>query len=158
MAFSVEFTVDGLVPRPQGSKKWVGGNRFIEASKQLPKWRETVQKEAEKHSPDVPLNCPVRIDLHFVFPMPQSRSKVDKLRGWVWKQTMPDVDKLQRGVFDALTKAGMVHDDARFVRGSFSKREVYGSTGGVTVKITELVYDDIGQGHLLKVKDVNGDQ
>lgn len=155
--FQCEFTVEGIIPRPQGSKKWVGGHRFVEASKGLPAWREAVQTEAEKFVPEVPLNCPVRVDLHFVFPMPASRSKIDKLRGWVWKQTMPDVDKLQRGVFDALTKSRIIHDDARIVRGTFSKREVYGSTGGVTVKVTELVYDDVGQGHLLNVKEVNGD-
>lgn len=154
--FQCEFNVEGIA-RPQGSKKWVGGHRFVEASAGLPKWRDAVKKEAEKHAPAEPLNCPVRVDLHFVFPMPSSRSKADKLRGWVWKQTMPDSDKLMRAVFDALTQSKLIHDDARIARGSFSKREVYGATGGVTVKVTELVYDDLGQGHLLKVKDITNE-
>ena len=42
--------------------------------------------------------------------------KRDRVRGVKWRTVKPDLDKLCRAVFDALTDAGVITDDARIVQ------------------------------------------
>jgi len=62
-----------------------------------------------------PLDGPLHCAIVFRFPMPQSRPKADFVRGWCWKVSVPDADKLTRACFDSITSGGLIHDDARIV-------------------------------------------
>ena len=65
------FSVEG-VPRPQGSKRAVGGGRFIEASKYLPEWRKSVVGAAREAHEGEPIQGAVTVTAEFVFPRPKA--------------------------------------------------------------------------------------
>ncbi len=116
----IDFTVAG-VPQPQGSAKAFipkGWNRAIITSdnKKLKPWRQEIAamaQEAMKRVSDIPnwhvTEGPVEVTCYFYFQKPKSTKK-----SVTQKITKPDIDKLLRGVLDALT--GIVfRDDAQVV-------------------------------------------
>lgn len=114
------FTVYG-VAAAQGSKSFKGmvvGKRgqqiprLVESSKELPKWRETVRKQAwaEWHG-KAPLDIPLVVVMTFTLPKPASAPKTRRS----WPMRKPDASKLARAVEDSLTDAGVFADDARIV-------------------------------------------
>jgi Holliday junction resolvase RusA-like endonuclease len=119
----LHFTVLGH-PEPQGSVRAFmpkGWNRPVLTSdnKDLKAWRGVVaiaaQKACKADGRRFPVDAAaaVQIDLHFCF-------KAPKRGGGTYKTTRPDIDKLIRGVLDALT--GIVYaDDAQVVRVIASK-------------------------------------
>jgi Holliday junction resolvase RusA-like endonuclease len=80
---------------------------MIEASKKVGPWREAVKEAASFLSED-PLDGPLYIEMKFYLQKPKT---VKRLLPTV----PPDLDKLVRGLFDALTQAGIWHDDALVV-------------------------------------------
>jgi len=104
------FEVYGI-PAPQGSKKSIGNNRFIEASKKLPAWRKAVTAaalDALALCDWVKLSGPA--ELHVVFFMPRPQSVTANKRQL--PVVPPDLDKLIRGVADACSDAGVWEDDS----------------------------------------------
>lgn len=101
------------VPRPQGSKRHVGNGRLVEASKYLPAWREDVKTVCRVHMMDNQdqrkFTEPVHATLNFYLPRPPSINRA-------WPSVAPDLDKLCRGVFDALEQSGVIENDALIVR------------------------------------------
>ena len=61
------------------------------------------------------LDCPIQMQLHFRLIKPKSRPK--KV---IWPEKKPDMDKLLRAVFDALT-GSIYTDDARVVHLTMTK-------------------------------------
>lgn len=104
---SILFDVVGR-PAPQGSKKHVGGGRFVEASKHLPAWRKAVTLAAKNVYSGDPFTDPVRVRIVFRLEKPKS-TKYDFAPAG-----KPDIDKLVRGCFDALSGVCFV-DDAQVV-------------------------------------------
>jgi len=103
----IEFFVPG-VPRPQGSKDHVGGGRMVESSKGLTEWRWRVGLAANQARHGAPLHTgAVRATLVFVMPRPKT---LDRNAPTPPMTTPPDVDKLVRGVLDALTGTLIVDD------------------------------------------------
>lgn len=138
MTHLVEFEVVG-VPKPQGSMKAfnAGGHARMKPSggAEFASWRNAVAKAARDITghPDItaPYDGPLGLSVEFRFPMPASRPKRDRVNGSCWKTTAPDTDKLIRTIGDALTAAGLVTDDARFVAIEARKIETTGWTGAV---------------------------
>lgn len=99
-------------PAPQGSKSYKGNQRFVEASKYLPAWRKAIigeVKQAFNSTQDVRrFTEPVRVEIVFFMDRPRNPK-------WVYPATTPDLDKLVRGVFDALTQANAWVDDCLVV-------------------------------------------
>lgn len=140
----IEFDVMG-VPAPQGSKRHVGRGIMVEQSKGLQPWRDSVTAQARLAArlhgrESEPMDGPLVLEVAFKFPMPKSRRKAVRERGWGWKVSAPDLDKLVRGVGDALTHSGLIADDARLVRVVATKVEVVGWTGA-TIRIKQLGED-----------------
>lgn len=117
---NVSFTVHGT-PQPQGStrafipKGWKRAVVTTDNSKLKP-WRQAVAAEALAAMEGQPLcSGAVIVNCRFLFLKPKSvkKSVVDKL-------TKPDVDKLVRGIFDALSGI-CFRDDAQIVRSCASK-------------------------------------
>lgn len=135
----ISFHVPGL-PAPQGSKRHVGGGRMVESSKRLAPWRATVALVASQHVP-TPFEGPVTVEVAFRFPMPRSRPKKLREQGEVWRDKKPDLDKLLRAVFDGLTDAGAIFDDAQIVHVIATKTETT-SLGliGVIITIKEATH------------------
>ena len=133
----LRFEVPGM-PAPQGSKRHVGGGRMVESSKDLPAWRSSVAWAARAaHGSRAAMDGPLAMELSFRFPMPASRPKRDRVRGVKWRTVKPDLDKLCRAVFDALTDAGVITDDARIVQVAAMKQERT-DDAGVTVHVTQI--------------------
>ena len=110
-----EFFVPGK-PVPQGSKKHVGRGILIESAKGLKDWRATVALAAS-NGPFIAKPNPVTIGVTFIMPRPASTPK---------KKTppavkRPDLDKLVRGVLDALSSVSY-DDDSQVVQINAKKR------------------------------------
>lgn len=113
-------------PAPQGSK--VGfvraggkGAGTREANKHTEPYRQAVRNACEivlEQASDRtqggvgPLDGP--LEAHCVFTMPKPKS-APKTRT-TWPSTKPDIDKLLRSSFDAMTQSGLIQDDARIVK------------------------------------------
>lgn len=106
-------------PAPQGSKKHVGGGRMVESSKKVAPWRESVKWAAisAKGLAHKPFDGPLAVTVTFTLPKPASAPKTRV----TFPQRKPDLDKLIRAVFDALTDAGVWVDDSRVVAVAASK-------------------------------------
>jgi len=118
------------VPAPQGSKKSIGNNRFVETSKKLPAWRKAVREAAEKVVVET-LTGPVGVEVVFFMPRPAS---VKRLLPTV----PPDCDKLIRSTFDSLTNACVWTDDSLVVEIKASKKYADTREPGCELTITAL--------------------
>ena len=100
-------------PIPQGSKQaFVRNGRvsLVEANPKLKAWRATVSdavSDAFDSAAD-PCSHAVEVELLFVMPRPKSVTRE-------FMTVKPDVDKLTRGVFDAVTDSGLWVDDSQVV-------------------------------------------
>jgi crossover junction endodeoxyribonuclease RusA len=131
----IAFDVIGR-PAPQGSKKSIGNNRFVESSKFLPAWRKDVRLAAE-HAVTVngweQASGPVELEVMFYLDRPSSVSTVKR----PYPIVPPDIDKLLRSVQDSLT--GVIYDDdAQIIRCLAWK--VYADTRvpGAFIRVNEL--------------------
>jgi Holliday junction resolvase RusA-like endonuclease len=105
----IEFTVQGD-PVPQGSMKAFvpkGWQRAVitTANPKLKAWRQKVRSAALNamgFSSPAGKRVPIRVSVTFYFTRARTNRDTDKI-------TAPDIDKLCRGVFDALT--GVCYDD-----------------------------------------------
>lgn len=94
-------------PAPQGSKNVSASGHVFESSKHLPAWRRTMrQMFAAAHRGRMPFDEPLRLVMTFHMHKP-GRPKFK-----IAPAVMPDGDKLQRAVQDALTDALVIRDDA----------------------------------------------
>ena len=113
------FSVLGL-PAPQGSKKHVGGGRMVESSKRVKPWRRDVAAAYVDHDFGDMLDGPVSVTVNFYLPRPKSHYGTGRNAGALKPSapaehlTMPDLDKLQRAVGDALTRLAW-RDDSQIV-------------------------------------------
>jgi Holliday junction resolvase RusA-like endonuclease len=111
-------------PITQGSKvrNRFGGVRDANADKLKP-WREAVKFAALAHWPSdaEPISGPIRIDVVYTLPKPASAPV--RRRTWPIAMRSGDIDKLDRALFDAITDAGVIHDDAQIV--DSRSRKVY---------------------------------
>lgn len=131
----ITFSVPGT-PIPQGSKQaFTNGTKtwLVEANKEIYAWREKVAKSArlamELHRQE-PLEGAVSLEIDFIMPRPKT---VTRARHTV----KPDLDKLIRGINDAISGICFV-DDARVVRINAAKNYERFGTPGVIITIHAL--------------------
>ena len=115
-AVLITFTVPGKAAS-QGSKRHVGGGRMIESSKDLGPWRERVALVASAAMSGPLLTGAVAVELAFVLPRPVSTPK----RVTPPAIRRPDLDKLTRAIFDAITNV-VIADDSQVVALLATKR------------------------------------
>jgi Holliday junction resolvase RusA-like endonuclease len=140
---SFSFTVFGVEPAPQGSKKYVGSRKtaagnvipmIVESSPRLPAWRKAVSEaviEGMRASGDSGrFEGPVKVEAVFYL---TRKPTVKRLLPTV----PPDVDKLARSLLDGITAngEGVWGDDSQVVRLEVSKVYAVGQAG-VAVTIT----------------------
>lgn len=128
---SVNFYVEGR-PAPQGSKKSVGRGRFVEASKYLPAWRAAVVSAARLAYTGEPISGPCRLRV-VVFMDKPKKPKFD-----VAPAVMPDVDKLARGIADALKIGGVIVDDQLIVSLEIDKMWAVDRPQGAWISIVTI--------------------
>jgi len=137
----IAFDVIGR-PSPQGSKKSIGNNRFVESSKYLPAWRNAVKIAAEDAVISegwARVSGPVELEVMFYLDRPSTVSAVKRPQPTV----PPDLDKLIRGVGDALT--GVVYDDdSQVIRCLGWKVYADNREPGAFIRVNELSQFDNG--------------
>ena len=120
----ITFTVAGMPPAPQGSKRHVGNGRLIESSKNLKPWRFLVQQAAVATNQPT-ITSPVSLTITFLFPRPKSHfttKGILKPSAPTYHSTRPDASKCLRSTEDALVDAGLLQDDALVALASITKR------------------------------------
>jgi crossover junction endodeoxyribonuclease RusA len=131
----ITFDVIGR-PAPQGSKKSIGNNRFVESSKFLPAWRKAVRVAAEEAviaSMWARVSGPVELEVMFYLDRPSSISKTQRPAPTV----APDLDKILRAVGDSLS--GVVYDDdAQICRILAWKTYADSRPAGAFIRVNEL--------------------
>ncbi len=145
MTNHIEFRVYGL-PAPQGSKRHVGGGVMVESSKKVKPWRQDVVAaavEAVGHAETfTAFTGPVHVRVVFTFPRPKyhygtgRNAGVLKATAPVVVASKPDIDKLLRSTFDALSTAGIWRDDN--LAAEVTTTKVYGAQPGALIEIHEL--------------------
>lgn len=137
---TIELRVFGT-PAPQGSKRHVGGGRMVEASKKVAPWREAVVSEAIRSGlADRRVDTPCRIAITFYMPRPAGHTGAHGIKASApdWPHRTPDLDKLVRSTFDALTQAAVWTDDARVVYVTAVKTYADRTGPGALITITEM--------------------
>lgn len=109
MIYDLDTFIPGK-PAPQGSKRHVGRGILVESSKAVGPWRTLVAWHVAQEWRDAPLDGPIAVRLEFVMPRPSGTPK--KVTPPAIKR--PDVDKLQRAIFDAVTGV-LWRDDSQVV-------------------------------------------
>ena len=112
----------------------------------LKPWRELVDwaaRGAMKAEGLPRFEGPCSVSLGFWLPRPASHYRRDgelKASAPRWPAVKPDIDKLERAVFDSLTSAGVWADDSRAVVVSKFKRYESAALGaGVEVLVSAVV-------------------
>ena len=138
----VELRVVGIEPAPQGSKRYIGGNRasggrFIEASKKLEPFRQAIGQAViaymEQTGDTTPFTNPVEVEATFVMPRPKTVKRA-------WPSVAPDTDKLQRALGDSVSLEKfcggfpLLKDDALIV--TWHAQKVYGTPEEMGVYFT----------------------
>ncbi len=125
----ITFTVSGMPPAPQGSKRHVGNGRMIESSSQVKPWRYLVQQAAiATNQPTI--TGPVSLSCVFLFPRPKSHYNTKgilKPSAPNFHSVRPDGSKCLRSTEDALVDSGLLQDDARIAISSYTKRYTVGT-------------------------------
>jgi Holliday junction resolvase RusA-like endonuclease len=139
---SFSFTVFGVDPAPQGSKKYVGsrmsaaGNSIpmiVESSPKLPAWRKAVSDAVIQgmldSGDDGKFDGPVKVEAVFYLTRKPSVKRALPI-------VPPDVDKLARSLLDGITARarsgqilGVWRDDSQVVRLEISKVYATGQSG-----------------------------
>lgn len=125
-------------PAPQGSKQaYVRGGKavLVESSKKVGPWRKAVKEAALLlvGSDFEPLSGPLEIETVFYVSRPASVKRA-------LPTVPPDLDKLERGLWDAVVQAGLVVDDSLFVRSLSTKLYADLRPPGAEVVITSVDY------------------
>ncbi|MFC4223542.1 RusA family crossover junction endodeoxyribonuclease [Lysinibacter cavernae] len=120
-------------PIPQGSKTaFVVKGRAVVTdanAKLLKPWRKHVAATAREQYTGQMLTGALQVTLLFLFERPASVTRK-------YPSVKPDVDKVTRAIFDAMTDAGVWKDDALVV--DTRQKKEYAATAGVVVTIKEI--------------------
>lgn len=123
---------------PQGSKVMSTSSRgktfMRESSNRLSAWRTAVKRAAlgPDGLPGARFDGPVNVEIEFEFRQPKSNEDATPTA-----RHFGDVDKLSRGVLDALVMAGLIADDSQVVQLSASK--TFGSDDRATITVTDVL-------------------
>jgi Holliday junction resolvase RusA-like endonuclease len=144
MIDSLDIWVAGT-PRPQGSKRYLGNGRVIEASPHIRVWRATITGSAAAAAEAqgwATATGPVEVHLTFSLTRPRSHYRTgrhsDLLRADPPSHPAmrPDIDKLARACLDGLTVAQIMQDDSQVV--GLVARKVWGCEAGVAIMVCKL--------------------
>lgn len=136
----MKFSVQGIEPAPQGSKRHVGNGRMIEVSSKVKPWRFAVS-QAALDTGEALTSEPVSVLITFLFSRPKSHYNTKGLlkeNAPFYKSSKPDIDKLCRSTLDGLTNV-LLKDDSQVVTIIATKQYVNdGELPGALITINKL--------------------
>jgi len=131
------FLVIKGTPAPQGSKTRTRYGMYDDNAKTLHPWRAAVTAQARALvKPAPPLTGPLAVGLDVILPRPKYHYRTGR-NAHLLRDNAPDlptsrgsgdVDKYTRAIFDALSDAGIWHDDVQVV--SVTAGKTYPRPGG----------------------------
>jgi crossover junction endodeoxyribonuclease RusA len=127
-------------PKPKGSMRAFqvpGGKTVVTSSSTSTKaWGDAVRLHVASWATKFVKDGPVAVALDFVLPRPKSAPKT-KPRRWALAAKKPDIDKLERAIFDALT--GVIWgDDSQVVETRHRKRVAWEEPPGVHIIVETI--------------------
>lgn len=132
----ISFFVPGI-PQPQGSKSQARDGRMYDAAKGLKGWRRSVTQYARIARGSQPaLDCSVVVFARFGLPL--NKSGYGSKHGDPHR-TVPDLDKLQRAVGDALETSGCITNDSRICMWA-NPRKIHSANPGVHIRV--MTYEE----------------
>jgi len=117
--------------------KGKGGKMFVGKyqKSEFRAWLEEFKLKIKKSVPTEPLAGPIEAEIEFYFPYNKSAS--DKLKETEsWKVTRPDLDNMEKSIFDCLTDMGFIEDDSLICRKISIKR--YSPKPRIFIKLTKI--------------------
>lgn len=130
------------IPASKGSYRPITGRshttgkpvtRLIPMDKKERPWRNHVRDTITTHQPPtIPHNAQVTIETTFYLPRPKTIPPNKRKHPTV----KPDIDKLQRALYDAITETHIWHDDSQITDATSHKRYADNTTPGVSLTIT----------------------
>ncbi len=103
-------------------------------------WKEDVVRVMKKHRGAFPKGTPLRVSVVFDILRPASHMRKDGAPSSLAREYptgRPDCDNLAKAVMDAITEAGVWHDDAQVISIAITKSYSF-SGGGCHISISEL--------------------
>jgi Holliday junction resolvase RusA-like endonuclease len=89
------------------------------------------------HAPATPYDCPVTMEIEFVFPFRKTEKKGNLRYPKIPHTSKPDCDNMAKLIGDVLTKLGFYKDDSQVCRLVVSK--FWGHTVGIGISIVPFV-------------------
>jgi Holliday junction resolvase RusA-like endonuclease len=130
MLKSKEYTINyAPIPWKRAGRN---GKRFYD--RQIDDKTHTGLHLAQQHGDDPKFLKPVEVELVFHMPIPKS---VGKRKKTSWYSSTPDIDNLQKFIFDAITGTGVIWKDDCIIC-SLNCKKVYDHNPRTFIKITEL--------------------
>lgn len=130
------------IPASKGSYRPITGRsrttgkpvtRLIPMDKKERPWRNHVRDTILNHKhPTIPHDSHVTVETTFYLPRPKTIPPRKRKHPTV----KPDIDKLQRALYDAITETHIWHDDCQITDVTSQKRYADTTTTGVLLKIT----------------------
>lgn len=139
--FSFNLFIPGI-PASKGSYRPITGRsrttgkpvtRLIPMDKKERPWRNHVRDTILSHKPPtIPHDSYVTVETTFYLPRPKTIPPRKRKHPTV----KPDIDKLQRALYDAITETHIWHDDCQITDVTSHKRYADNNTPGVFLTIT----------------------
>lgn len=139
--FSFSLFIPGI-PASKGSYRPITGRsrttgkpvtRLIPMDKKERPWRDHVRDTILSHrTPTIPHESFVTVETTFYLPRPKTIPPSKRKQPTV----KPDIDKLQRALYDAITETHIWHDDCQITDVTSHKRYADNTTTGVFLTIT----------------------
>lgn len=121
-------------PASKGSFQTFGNGGFRPEDRELKYWEDNVREAASKARAGRPAMVGA---LHFEATFYVRRPKVH--HDHEYSAETPDLDKLERAVYDGITKSGAWRDDKQAARNTTEKRYVTAAEGeGVVVRLSVI--------------------
>jgi len=144
---SINIFVAGLpVAQPRPRAVAIKGKARMYSPGTSNEWKACVIRDLKQYAGTFPAGVPLRCDLTFYLPRPAGHFRTGKNAGLVKESApsrptgKPDRDNLDKAVCDAITAAGVWHDDSQVTDGRIRKRYVQpGLWQGCLITITEDV-------------------
>jgi Holliday junction resolvase RusA-like endonuclease len=146
----IEFAVRGEPkgqPRPRAFA-FAGRARIYDAGT-AEGWKSCIAEAVRPYLPATPIETPVRVTIDFLMPRPKSHYRTGKNAGVLkdtapkWFTSKPDIDNLEKAVYDALTIVGLLKDDSLVVQHSVQKYYADGHPGAIITVVS------VGESHQL---------
>lgn len=101
---------------------------------------EAAEKEFARHlspfKPRQPFTGPLRIVTEWTWPWRESEPKKNRVDGWKWKDVAPDVDNLQKIIFDQMSAIGFMENDSQICDARATKQ--WGDRPGIRITLEAL--------------------